>query len=392
MDEDKKSNTAKDGTGVADGASTVTRGAVGLPSSPAEAKERLKKPSEKEDSVLDGSLEDENVDDATIEELILEDRKDQEENEKFLDKEEKKSRRKRILFSVLGVVVVTGTVTGLVFFNPFGGDQKAGEGKQNTVAAESNQALKQAAQKDPEGFALEKPIPFDYKEWETKPYAEMDEKTLEEVYKDMLDSANVSSLSLAADTLPSEAAGFTSDISKANNEDGTINPDFAYWTKERFVKETSVILERLTNPFFGGWSIYQYSGIDAANSFDPKIFGDIFVPEWKPGAPYGPESIPVYADWGGNDYGMGDTLSSKSRFVGHVDNVTVEFSYDDQSLQYTADLTANVSFTSWTKDQKTVTKQGVLKLHLVPSILKNIENKDNTGNRVLIESGSLQVG
>ncbi len=193
-----------------------------------------------------------------------------------------------------------------------------------------------------------------------------------------------------AAVLPSEAAGFTSDTSKQTI--GTqLNPQFSYWTQESFTSDTSVIMERFLNPMFGGWQQYQYSASNAANTFDVGPFKDMFTPAWFAQANGKKLStlLPVYADWNSNDYGMSDQLlTSGPRWFGTVDSVATQFTYDSAALQYTVKLTANVTFTAWTKDQSTVTKQGVLTLNLVSNA--NGANPAST-SRVLVDSGNLTV-
>lgn len=198
----------------------------------------------------------------------------------------------------------------------------------------------------------------------------------------------------AANELPSEAAGFTSDDSKVLNEDGTLNPFYTYWTKELFIKETNDILSRITNPVYGDWEYYQFSNSlkeESGYRILHQKFADIVPPYVNPETTR--QQLPIYADWDKNDYGMGDVLNPLSqglRWYGNIDSTETTFTYNDEKGQYDVVMNLNVTYSAWSKDKKPLKKQGVISLNLAA----NTDNGDNivpSSKKVIIKSGSLSV-
>lgn len=322
-------------------------------------------------------------------------------SETEIDREQKK--RKRVLIasgSVLALVVVVAIVS-LFVFRPF---SKSQQSSSETTYDDYTGITTRKDAADAE-FYEKKPNPTDSKGWENVRY-NIDENgkvtasdengdAIENVnLKDMVLSGANPSIVAAAGVLPSEAAGFTSDINQETNDDGSLNPMFAYWTQEEFAYELSLITETLLNPVFGGWSQYTISESKAGENFtlNPKMismFSQAYLQAnaGKPASSW----VPVYADWGGNDYGLADTLvpSSSARFYGTIKDAKLDYSYDSNNGQYRATLSASVVFTAWTKDQKTITKNGQLTLGLV----SNPNGSANAASpyRVVIDSAELNV-
>lgn len=255
---------------------------------------------------------------------------------------------------------------------------------------EENKQLKDSEVKIDTFYEDKKPVPIS--EWQNKVYdpnvsvLDQNDEFISEVSGDVQQSSVWS----AAGTLPSEEAGFVSDIDKATNEDGTLNSYFSYWTQENFSYELATKVARLLNPTFGGWGLYQYSDYSANGGFDVAPLSDMFTPEYlaaNEGKPHS-EWVPVFADWNGNDYGMGDQLlSNGDRWYGQIVSDNTVFEFNEETMQYTAVYEADVKFTAWTQNQDTVEKTGHLTLNLVSG-----ENYPNAGaNRVLINGASLTV-
>lgn len=181
--------------------------------------------------------------------------------------------------------------------------------------------------------------------------------------------------------LPKESAGFTSDKSKAFDESGGMNPLYSYWTDESFKKEVSVILERFFNPYYGGWTEQMSPTTPEIQEQLKNKFSDVYTPRWlESDSGDLRKNLPVLANWDGTDKlaGIG--------WVGTVDSGNVTTTYDETRQQYSATLTANVTFSSYVEDGSVITKHGVLTLSLV-------DNSDNpeSDKTVLVDSSTLEV-
>lgn len=340
----------------------------------------------------------------SLDEIMAADANDDATEDKIINKNRRKTKNKKAAL-ITGTSVLAAAVTaGFLFFSPFGGDLNLNKDQQtNPISSETNSDFKidpNAPEPHPEfrsggdvgneeGFAAEDSnmFPIEMEDWEKKRFNDQD---LEEVRSGILVKHAGSELSNSGGLLPSEEGGFTSDITKSSLPDGTLNPMFSFWTAETFNAETNSYIERLVNPTFGGWSGYQYSSYPPNQYFDINLVSDMFTNEWRTGnleKPYS-EYVPIYADWAGNDYGMAEQLlESGSRWYGTVTDTQASFVYDTEELQYTVDVTAEVTFTAWAKDQTKLEKKGTLTLHLVP----NIDDANGSGHKVLIESASLKV-
>jgi len=195
-------------------------------------------------------------------------------------------------------------------------------------------------------------------------------------------------LSTSASILPSEAAGFTSDDSKSDNEDGTLNELYSYWTQESFTTDSGEIIEKFLNPRFGNWEQYQKPGANP-ESIDPaKQFPNTFTNDMlKSGEPVR-SWLPIYADWNSNNYGRSDLSATGARWYGEITDSTSNFVYDDETSQYTVDFKANVKFTAYTHDGDKVSEKGVLSLEFVA----NPDGERGPGGKVLVNRSSLTIG
>ena len=323
-----------------------------------------------------------------------------------IDKMVRQKRRKVIFYSSLSAVAVIGVVISAVLLNPLNhtGSLSSKGLPSSTTPVLSGQATVPTDDVNAgQNFAKENPIPFSHDKWQENPYNTQvvgkDKNTQqpsEDLRKNILASVEQGSIGggLYSDSLnlPSESAGFTSDFSKVKLDDGTLNPMFSYWTAERFQVEVGSMVERLLNPIYGGWENYQYPEYKANSEFDTSLISDLFTSNWSDsntGKPYH-DYVPVFADWGSDNYGGAYDLTDVSRWFGQITSSTTTFTYDETKLQYTAVYEARVKFTAWTKDQGKVEKMGTLTLNLVPgSVDGGYEN--SSSNRVLIDSGSLRM-
>lgn len=212
----------------------------------------------------------------------------------------------------------------------------------------------------------------------------------EKLKKEILDYYSDSEMTSSSNTLPSEESGYTSDPAQEYLEDGSMNPYYSFWTAEVFQAEVGTDIQRLINPSFGGWDLYQYSAYPANTYFNMDLVSDMFTERWitDNSSKNMSEYVPVYADWEGNDYGLGDQLlDSGPRWYGQVTSSNTTFQYDDSIQQYTVNMEINVKYTAWTKSQTKLEKNAVLTLKLVP----NINGAGKSSHRVLIDEASLKV-
>lgn len=330
-----------------------------------------------------------------------------EEDDIFDDGKKERRTRNILLSSGLALALATGGV--IAFWDPISTslgigstEQREGEayeqnpdGKSdaeilqddidlfNELVAEENEGLID------ESYFLESgnEFPIDTEDWEVQDRSSQD---LNEIREDLMTRAAETYVLEESLTLPQEAAGFTSDDSKSEL-DGGLNPLYSYWTAEVFQRETTDIIHRLINPIYGEWELYQFSDYKANTHFGMDRLEDIFTERWiseHSGKPYS-EYVPVYADWNANDYGLSDKLlNTGNRWVGQIQNVSSEFTYDDNANQYVVDMTVDVKYSAWTIDQETLERKGKLELTFV----SNAEDANSASDyKVLVDKASHTV-
>lgn len=318
-------------------------------------------------------------------------------DELVASEERKRKQKKALAFGIptLAALVIAATIGGSVVFN----DSNSSDGTNSSDNGGRTSAITNEAPKNEDGsvdtsddFWKEKgkETPVKTKEWTKSEYSE------EAFTKDkgiILTTAMDSSTPGGTDAtlLPSESAGFTSDVSKEYLNDGTINPDFSYWTAEVYQAEVTSHVERLLNPTYGGWSKFQYPAYPGNSSFELNTVSDMFTTRYLNENSENPFSdyIPVYADWNGDNYGgENQLLESGPRWYGTLDTVSSDFTYDDATQQYTVKYAADVTFTAWTTDESKLEKKGKLELTFVA----NVNGANASSNRVLIDNAKLTVG
>lgn len=331
----------------------------------------------------------------SLDEIMAADAKDSENEDKLINKQRKKKTTKKLVIIGAGVALTCSIAAGMLILDPFGSGFKSDGNDESNPSVTQTADPKEMMEVDPkdlisteEDFATgSKRFPIKTDEWQEIRAADQDTNDLRQ---SIVETYAGSGLASSSGTLPSEAAGYTSDQSKKMNEDGSLNPAYSFWTSESFVAEVGEYTERLINPVFGGWDLYQYSAYPASQFFDVNLLADMFTSDWRienADKPYS-EYVPVMADWTGNDYGMGDVLlESGSRWIGEVTSSTTEFTFNPEEEQYTAVMVANIKYTAWTKDQGKLEKTGTLTLNLVP----NLNQLNESGHKVLISSASLKV-
>lgn len=350
--------------------------------------------SNQDDSLPDDPFAEEETE-SSIEDLIREDQEDALKEDAILDNEQKQGRTKKIVLSTVGALAVCGVVVSAFFFNPFdNNNQVVGSGEIDKSNTSDNGGDNTDNDNDDtvemdEDFFLDEGqyFPTEVKEWAQDSYAPEIESDISE---SVAETALGEEWAEAANLLPSEAAGYTSDDSKMMLEDGSINTSYSYWTAEVFQRESTIAIERLLNPTFGAWAVYQYPAYKANEEYNPSILSDLFTLDWEKRNEDKAfsEYVPIYADWNADNYGGQEgLLESGPRWYGEVVDSATEFVYDNESHQYTATVTANVKFTAWTKDQSTLEKNGVLTIKFVA----NSDSEKGELHKVLIDDASLKV-
>jgi hypothetical protein len=339
---------------------------------------------------------DESDKELSLDEIIAADANDDATEDAIINKAKRKEKAKKATLITAGSFLAVAVTAGFLIFTPFGGDLNFNKdattapiAAPGSLSSDKDVKIVQPPEDTTEDFAKDssKMYPIQLEDWQKKLHKDQSGDSLK---KDILTSLSGSELNSSGNVLPSETSGFTADSSKETLEDGSLNVRYSYWTAEVFQSEVGGYLERLLNPTFGGWEMYQHNGIGSSGYFDTALISDMFTDRWvsenadKPTSEY----VPVFADWDANDYGLSDTLlTTGSRWIGTVTSSDTVFTYDEAKLQYSVDLTAQVKFVAWTKDQSKLEKKGTLTLRLVA----NADKLNASDHKVLIDSANLKM-
>lgn len=321
---------------------------------------------------------------------LIEDEKQQKSEENsFLGKREKKVKKNRLALIVPAGAVAVALIVGLAVYDPFAQNFR-GTGETPVGTSEVEQGEPVSYEWWETGDEV---FPKEVAEWSTReaPVAPVigsgDDRFTE---SDALSAVRAeagrtligTNVDFAATVLPTREAGFTDDVTKATLEDGSPNFAFSFWTREGFLEEFAVMLNRLTNPRFGGW---QVASEGAATDATKATLADLFTSEWL--TSNAAEALPILttakAPVEANYLPTGGT-----RWVGSVDagSENVVLTYDDARGGYVVDFTAQVTYSAWQEDKSVATAKGTLILKLVPNYAgANAES----ANRVLISEASL---
>lgn len=360
-----------------------------------------------DDKLPDDPFGDDN--ERSIEDLIREDREEAEAEDAILNQEKSEGRTKKIIIAGVGLLATAGIMTSIFLFDPFSvntqnvgekdpagtsanpSDNGGGEGEYDGDQIFSDEEENKIAPKvdNTETFYLEqdKFFPVEKDEWQQGEYSS---ETLTEQKDAVLESISGTPVMSASGILPPESAGFTSNDSQMELEDGALNPNYSYWTDEQFASESSILIERLLNPNFGGWAVVQYPEYPGNEAYDPNLLRDMFTYrflEANDGKAYS-EYIPIYADWNGDNYGENDNLlETGPRWYGELTDSNYEFVYDDDINQYVVNMTGTVKYTAWAKDQTKLEKNATIKIKFV----SNANEEGEEGHKILIDEASLKV-
>lgn len=226
--------------------------------------------------------------------------------------------------------------------------------------------------------------PIEIEDWQREPGVVADAS----VQKKLVAKYSGSEVASASGVLPSAEAGYTSDPKKKLLADGTLNPVYTSVTQEDFSNSAFQYIERAINPMFGDWMDYSEDTDYVSQNFESYRYEDMFTPAYlKKNQGKNPSTwVPIFADWKENNYGMGDKLiTGGPRWIGEMKSSKTTFSYNKADGSYTANVTANIKFSAWQKDQSVASKNGVLKLKLVP----NPDETADANHKFLIDDASL---
>lgn len=349
-----------------------------------------KKHSEIESSskLLDSMIDEVSTDDSSDENVKKRSKKEQKAIDKLnrdLNKSSKQRKVKPHALAIAGacaLVLVGGVTFGVLQWgSDIFGEQEA-ENKKTQAIGTDVDALLEKEHKAFESKQGDENYPVNLADWQKDVPGSSD--TVESV----IGSYYGSDLDMVASVLPSEAAGFTSNQDEnVLDGDGTPNPMYSFWTRESFLYETGIILEKFLNPEYGSWYGYQFADGEPENIDVRSHFSRVFTNAALENKAPLREWLPIYADWDSNDYGVRDLPLARARWFGKVESVTADFAWSDQDLQYTVNMVANVKYTSYLNSGERVTKDGVLELELVA----NPSGEKGEGGRVLVNKSKLTV-
>lgn len=229
-------------------------------------------------------------------------------------------------------------------------------------------------------FMDDKGVPKYYQQPESK----VDQPTREQITKDSIESAPAN----AEMSLVSKASNpdLTDDPSKAQNEDGTLNPNYSYVTMDNAVPLIRDDLERIVNSVYGGWSALQDPGRIGVDNDAPAFAGAGLADMFDPSVDVGSEEalrshLPLVADWDRN--GFGGALADKDPdepVLGVLDGYDCEFNVKGDEAD-TVTCVADATY-SW-KDTSGKTHElgkKTLTLHY------KVNYEDPSGRRLLLTS------
>lgn len=256
------------------------------------------------------------------------------------------------LWVVIGIVIallVAGVGIGVWFMNHPQAHRLDNSSKVGGNAIGYSQGSDSNGDVDPvsdvSSFMDDEGVPKYYQQPESK----VDQPTREQITKDSIESAPAN----AEMSLMSKASNpdLTDDPSKAQNEDGTLNPNYSYVTMDNTVPLIRDDLERLVNSLYGGWSALQDPGRIGVDSEAPAFPGSSLADMFDPSVDLSSEEslrrhVPLVADWDSD--GFGGALASKDPskpIVGVIDGYDCEFDVRGEDGDHVS-CTAQVSY-SW---------------------------------------------
>jgi hypothetical protein len=188
---------------------------------------------------------------------------------------------------------------------------------------------------------------------------------------------------------PSANGGYTSDVAKQYNEDGSFNLNYVYVLREDIEFGIATKIHRLINPVFGEWAQYQRKDSNATISFNTNIFAGMFSTKWMESYTYSADysRIPIYADWESDNYGGLEFTNSRAPyFFGEVKELKLYENVMEDLTGTEFIVDAKIEFTANTT-QGRVKRYGNLHLNLSP----NKEIVGSVNDRLIVTEAWLQM-
>lgn len=220
--------------------------------------------------------------------------------------------------------------------------------------------------------------------WAKLPYSERKRNDADGLKKDVISWSQGTTFINFSSGMPSSSQGFTDDVNKASNADGTPNMNYSYQSKENLEYNFGLYMNRLLNPVFGEWN-GVLMGPERETYFPENVFKDMFTNEWWEAniTPNDHSKLPIYVDWANDNYGG---LSVEDHWYGEVVLLTATSQADSENQGVDVDITAEIKFTNTDKNGKLLERTGILKLQLVD----NVDSYD-LEHRNLINKASLTI-
>lgn len=169
--------------------------------------------------------------------------------------------------------------------------------------------------------------------WAKTPYTLLSEEDIANMVKDQEDNF----IGWTAQTLPSEADGFTPDPNEAYDEDGLPNDMYTNLTKENFVKAASMSIYRIINPVFGEWDVYQSPFGASATDAYINAYDDLASADYVENLINNPQAkSAIYMDINQDGYGGKLSYSTKNgqynKFIGVIKNGDITFDHENNTV------------------------------------------------------------
>lgn len=199
-------------------------------------------------------------------------------------------------------------------------------------------------------------------------------------------STTANSIAGYAGNFPSRYEGYTNYVGDERLEDGTHNPMYSFVLREDLLFAFGHHVERLINPVYGNWWIWQHGGENATTNIESFLFEDMFTEEWwnENITESDKSNLPVFADWDHNDYGR-DDLWDGIRWVGEVTNNNVTTIQTQNGTSFDIRSQMDILFTAYDDEGETLERTGTLTIVLTP----NYEDDRVINYRLLISEADL---
>ena len=235
--------------------------------------------------------------------------------------------------------------------------------------------------------------PLIQKTWQKKKWKEQTEKSISNEQKEYAKAQleTVTRRTNVNQVLGGPEMGLTSDLDKVRKKDGTLNPFYSFWTSDLFNEQSTLEVEALINPTFGGWGAAQRPR-SGAKTLTPQDFGNIWSDDYlqRFAASKGKMRLPVLLDWKNNGYDGAGVVQQKggAYWQGRVIDSSASWKYDRKILNYRVSATYKVEFVGVNSASVPVKKRGKLDVQFVPAEMQAAQN----GNfRVLINNATLTI-